>query len=111
MTPAIRSHVFENGLVLVAEPMMSLESAAFTFLLPAGSAYDPLDRSGLSSFACEMALRGSGERDSRKFVEDLDSLGVEHGESVSSTSHPNGISLTTLSRPAFLNVTTPPIPR
>lgn len=85
MTEPILSHTFANGLVLVAEPMMSLESAAFTFLLPAGSVYDPADRSGLGSFACEMALRGSGKRDSRKFVEDLDSLGVEHGESVSSS--------------------------
>jgi hypothetical protein len=41
VTEPILSHTFANGLVLVAEPMMSLESAAFTFLLPAGSVYDP----------------------------------------------------------------------
>ena len=43
----ILSHVYPNGLVLVAEPMSSLESAAFTFLLPAGCSYDPADRGGL----------------------------------------------------------------
>ena len=32
----ILSHTFPNGLVLVAEPMLSLQSAAFTFLVPAG---------------------------------------------------------------------------
>src|SRR4051812_15624808 len=32
---------------------------------------------------CEMALRGCGPRNSRQFIEDLENLGVEHGESVS----------------------------
>lgn len=84
MTEPIRSHTFPNGLVLVAEPMHWLQSAAFTFLLPAGCVYDPLHRSGLSSFTCEMALRGAGNRDSRQLILDLDNLGVEHQESVSS---------------------------
>ncbi len=79
----ILSHTYPNGLVLVAEPMHWLQSAAFTFLTPAGSAYDPADRSGLSSFTCEMALRGAGPRDSRQFILDLDNLGVERSESVS----------------------------
>ena len=60
MTQSIHSHTFDNGLVLVAEPMASLESAAFTFLVPAGCCYDPADRSGLSALTCEMALRGAG---------------------------------------------------
>jgi len=85
VTQPILTHTFPNGLVLIAEPMQSLESAAFTFLVPCGCAYDPDDRLGLSSFTCEMALRGAGPRDSRKFVEDLDNLGLERGESVSSS--------------------------
>jgi len=79
----ILSHTFGNGLVLVAEPLGSLESAAFTFLVPAGCVYDPPDRSGLSGFTCEMVLRGAGGRDSRRFILDLDNLGVERHESVS----------------------------
>ena len=82
MNKPILSHSFSNGLVLLGEPMMSLRSAAFTFLLPAGCMHDPTDRGGLSSFTCEMAQRGSGERDSRRFVLDLDNLGVERGESI-----------------------------
>ncbi len=65
---------------------MSLRSAAFTFLVPAGSAQDPPDRGGLGSFTCEMALRGAGPRDSRQFILDLDNLGVERSESVA-TAH------------------------
>lgn len=83
MTQPILSHTYPNGLVLVAEPMMSLQSAAFTFLTPAGGIHDPVERGGLSSFTCEMALRGAGCRDSRQFILDLDNLGVERGESVS----------------------------
>ncbi len=82
MSQSILSHTFSNGLVLVAQPMTSLQSAAFTFLVPAGCVYDPAEQSGLSSFACEMALRGAGPRDSRQFVLDLDNLGVERGESI-----------------------------
>ena len=83
MTQPILSHAYDNGLVLVAEPMMSLESAAFTFMVPAGCALDPDNRMGLGSLTCEMALRGSGKRDSRQFIQDLENLGIERGESVS----------------------------
>ena len=83
MAEPILSHVFPNGLVLVGEPMAWLESAAFTLMVPAGCVYDPPHRIGLSGFACEMAMRGAGPRDSRRFVEDLDNLGVERSEAVS----------------------------
>ena len=83
MKQSIHSHVFPNGLVLLAEPMDSVESAAFTFRVPAGCVYEPADRGGLAGLTCEMALRGSGSRDNRQFVNDLDNLGVERGESVS----------------------------
>jgi len=83
VTEAILSHTFPNGLVLVGEPMTWLQSAAFTFLVPAGCVFDPPERSGLGTFTCEMALRGSGQRDSRQFTLDLDNLGVERSESVS----------------------------
>lgn len=86
MSASIHSHRFDNGLVLVAEPNRSLESAAFTILVPGGSVYDPAERSGLSTLVCEMSTRGCGNRDHRQFVQDLENLGVEHGESVS-TSH------------------------
>ncbi len=83
MTERIYSDTLPNGLVLVAEPMAWLDSAAFTLLVPAGCANDPPDRSGLTSFVCEMVLRGAGNRDNRQFILDLDNLGVEWSESVS----------------------------
>ena len=104
MTEPILSHTFPNGLVLVAEPMMSLQSAAFTFLAPAGCVFDPPGRGGLSSFACEMMLRGSGERDSRQFILDLDNLGVEHNEGVSNAHTSYGGATVAENLPAALAV-------
>lgn len=94
MSETILSHTFSSGLVLVAEPMTSLQSAAFTILVPAGCVHDPRQRSGLSGFTCEMALRGAGRRDSRQFILDLDNLGVERSESV--TNAHTGFSAATL---------------
>jgi predicted Zn-dependent peptidase len=74
-----------NGMVLVGEPMRSLESAAFTFLLPGGCSYDPPGTAGLAAMTCEMMLRGAGARDSRAWISELENLGVERGESVGAT--------------------------
>jgi predicted Zn-dependent peptidase len=53
-------------------------------LIPAGAAYDPTDRSGLATLTAEMSLRGCGQRDSRQFLTDLENLGLQRGEAVSS---------------------------
>ncbi len=82
MSAEIFSHKLENGMVLVGEPTRALESAAFTFLVPAGCCFDPPGRAGLASLTGEMMLRGAGSRDSRTWVSDLENLGVERGESV-----------------------------
>jgi predicted Zn-dependent peptidase len=82
MSTAIFSHSLANGMVLVGEPNPSVESAAFSFLLPAGCSHDPAKRAGLAALTGEMMLRGAGPRDSRTWVSDLENLGVERGESV-----------------------------
>ena len=82
MTTAILSHELANGMVLVGEPTASVESAAFSFLLPSGCCYDPPERAGLAALTCEMMLRGAGTRDSRAWISELENLGVERGESV-----------------------------
>lgn len=82
LAQTIHVHEFPNGLVLLAEPMRSLESAAFTIRVPGGCIYEPNGRGGLAAMMVDMTLRGAGERDSRQFVDDLDNLGVERGESV-----------------------------
>jgi predicted Zn-dependent peptidase len=82
VTTAILAHELANGMVLVGEPTASVESAAFSFLLPSGCCYDPPERAGLAALTCEMMLRGAGTRDSRAWISELENLGVERGESV-----------------------------
>lgn len=77
---------FPNGLVLLGEHMPWLRSAAFTFLLPAGTCYEPSGFDGLAGVTCEMSQRGCGTLDSRGFLEELDSLGVDRGSSIT-TNH------------------------
>lgn len=83
MEQQIYTHRYDNGLTLVAEPMDWLESVAFAFLVPAGCSREPASHPGLANFTCEMVQRGCGERDNRRFVEDLENLGVDRSASVS----------------------------
>lgn len=75
-----------NGLVLLGEQMPWLRSAAFSFLLPAGTCYEPDGLDGLAGIASEMVQRGCGGLDSREFLERLDELGVDRGSSIT-TNH------------------------
>lgn len=78
--PPISSHRFDNGLVLVAETIPTVRSAAFTFLLPAGAAFEPERRNGAASMLAEWITRGAGDLDSRELIGALDNLGVSHSE-------------------------------
>src|SRR5262249_26606950 len=77
----IYQHEFPSGLMLVAESMPSVQSAAFTLLVPAGAAYEPLGRGGAATMLAEWISRGAGQRDSHELLAALDNLGVNHGES------------------------------
>jgi predicted Zn-dependent peptidase len=70
-------------LVLVAETMPWVQSAAFTMLLPAGAAHEkgPELGFGAATMAAEWITRGAGPRDSRALLTALDNLGVNHAES------------------------------
>ncbi len=83
MPQPINIHQYKNGLVLLTERMDWVESAAFSLLVPAGSARDPGPLHGLSSLTCEMVQRGCGPRDSHQLIDDLENLGVDHSASVS----------------------------
>ena len=80
---SIYQHRFDNGLVLVAQSMPWLQSAAFSCAVPAGCSRDPLDKRGLSNFCCEMVFRGGGELDNRRLVEELEGLGCDYYSSTS----------------------------
>lgn len=79
----IKSHRLSNGLTVVGEIMPWLESAAFSFSVPAGCQYDPEGKAGLANFVCEMVQRGCGKLNSREYIEKLEWLGVDYSSSAS----------------------------
>lgn len=69
-------------MILLAEEMDWVESAAFTMVVPAGAARDPQSSRGLANLTSEMIQRGCGDRSSRDVVEYLDRLGTDHTAAV-----------------------------
>lgn len=82
MSETFFQHTFANGLVLLAEPMAGVQSAAMNLLVPAGAATDPIDRSGTANILSDLIFRGAGARDTRELSNHLDSLGLERTSSV-----------------------------
>jgi predicted Zn-dependent peptidase len=78
----VYQHTFANGLVLLAERMDHVRSAAINFLVPAGCAFDPPGKLGAAGVLAELITRGAGSRDSRELALALDNLGVDRDESV-----------------------------
>jgi predicted Zn-dependent peptidase len=75
-------HTFGNGLTLLGEKMSGVQSAAMTLMLPAGSATDPVDRTGAATVLGDLVLRGAGSRDNRALTDYLDSLGLQRSSGV-----------------------------
>ncbi len=78
MNDAFHSHTLENGLVVLAQQMPHVKSAAVSIFLPCGSARDPEGMSGTAAIASQWLMRGAGERDTRALDEALDNLGAQH---------------------------------
>ena len=78
----VYQHVLPNGLVLLAERMDHVRSAAMNFLVPAGCAFDPPGRLGTATVLADLITRGAGDRDSRQLSLALDNLGLDRDESV-----------------------------
>lgn len=73
----IYHHQLNNGLHLVAEPIAGAQSLAMSWLLPAGTAYEPAGQQGVANLLSEMICRGAGDKDARQHAEALDRLGVQ----------------------------------
>ncbi len=80
MAEEFHTHEFDNGLMLVAQRMEVVSSAAMSIALPMGSARDPGDGAGSASVVANWLLRGAGSRDSRQLNDALDALGCQHHE-------------------------------
>lgn len=77
---SIHTHQFDNGLMLIVEPMQDVQSASFSFLVPAGSVYDGPGKNGSAGMLADWISRGAGDRDSRALSATLDNLGLQRNE-------------------------------
>lgn len=64
------------GATLIVEKISGVQSAALNWLVPAGSARDPVQHLGRSAVTSEMLLRGAGNLDSRRFADACDAAGI-----------------------------------
>ncbi|HUQ70907.1 MAG TPA: pitrilysin family protein, partial [Planctomycetaceae bacterium] len=67
------------------ETMPEVQSAAYSLLVPAGSALDPAGQNGAASVLSDWLARGAGDRDNREFSCELDRWGIQHGQSVTAS--------------------------
>jgi predicted Zn-dependent peptidase len=85
MTAAADAVVLDNGLTVLVETMPDVQSAAYTLLVPGGSACDPPGQSGAGSVLSDWLSRGAGIRDNREFSSELDRWGIQHGHSLTAS--------------------------
>ena len=85
MVEKFDKHVLKNGMVILGEPMESVGSVAFDFMIPAGAAQIPSGCSGAGSIITDWVFRGAGKRNSRELSDALDGLGLHRASSVGSS--------------------------
>ena len=79
----IHHATLSNGLTVLVETMPAVQSAAFSLLVPAGSAYDPVGQNGISNALADWITRGAGKMSSRELLSAFDRLGIQAHESSS----------------------------
>jgi predicted Zn-dependent peptidase len=75
------THTLSNGLTIIGEPLHSKQAAAFSFLIPSGSATEPQGKEGLTNVLEGTLYRGAGKRNARELGDALDGLGIERSGS------------------------------
>ena len=78
----IRTIPLDCGATLVFAAIDGVASVGLCWLLPPGSASDPVESDGWSSVLSELIFRGAGDLDSREHSDALDRLGVQRSSQV-----------------------------
>lgn len=79
---SIQTRQLDCGLTLLIEPRKNVESCSLQWVLPAGSASDPIESVGVSAMLSEMLFRGAGDLDSRALSEEMDRCGMRRDTDV-----------------------------
>ena len=78
-TRDLHIHKYSNGLVLVAEPMEGVQSAAFSLLIPCGAVQEREDKLGLSNLTFEMLTKGTKLYSSKELSDECERIGLQKG--------------------------------
>lgn len=73
---SIHTSTLACGLKVLVEPMPGVMSVGLSWQIDAGTSAEPTELAGLASVVSEMLLRGGGDRDSKRFADDLDRIGA-----------------------------------
>jgi predicted Zn-dependent peptidase len=84
MSESLQLYRLSNGMILLGEPMAHVESAAFVFLVPCGSARIPKGCSGAGNVILDWIFRGAGNRNTRQLIDAMDGLGLHRHCSITS---------------------------
>ncbi|MDH7598524.1 MAG: pitrilysin family protein [Sedimentisphaerales bacterium] len=83
--PTHDQYIMPNGMVVLGQPMEAVQTAAFVFMLPAGSSRMPEGTCGAANVIADWLFRGAGDMDSRQLCDALDGLGLQRYTAVDHT--------------------------
>ncbi len=78
-------HILNNDMVLIGEPMESVASVAFGFMLPCGTSTIPAGLCGAGNVIEDWIFRGANGKNSRQISDEIDSLGLHRAASLGSS--------------------------
>ncbi len=70
------THIFDNGVTLLAEEIEDVSSAAVVLFIPSGAAIDPVGEEGTSVLLMEMLQKGAGQWGNRELSDQFEGCGV-----------------------------------
>lgn len=80
LTTSVHVCPLSCGALLLVEPMAEVQSAAFCWLVPAGTIYEPPGRNGTAAVLSDLVTRGAGPYDSFELHSRLETMGVQRSE-------------------------------
>ncbi len=78
MNNNIKTATLENGITILGEEINTINSGAFSILVPIGSAYDIEQNLGITNILCGMFEKGGGLYDKQKLSNILESIGAQY---------------------------------
>lgn len=80
MSRVIEVNTIKNGLTVIVEPMLDVQSVAYGLYIPGGLVHDHSSRVGESLLLGDMISRGAGPYDSQGLLQAFEEQGIVHSE-------------------------------